>query len=177
MNEQRGQTLVEMLLAIIIAAFLLVALTALILATFTNLNNNQNNSTALQFAQSGMEYIKNQEQLNPYFLNNSNNQGTTCLGSISSSDQSGATDGLQLCTSSSNPPYLLQDSLGQQYLRQVTVTPNGGSCTSSAPYQNYLVDVSVGWHDNKCSLSNTFCRITKLDTCISNINAIPTNGF
>ncbi len=194
MKFQKGQTLIEMLLAIVVASFLLVALTAIILTTFTNINNNQNDSTALQFAQSGMEYMKSQAQQNPVFLSNLSNQGANfCLGSTSitesaqgptpTPDTNGNINPLQQCSSGTIPPaYLLVDSIGQLYLRQVGITPNGSPCTSGGPYTNYLVEVSVGWHDNKCSPSspldsNYYCRITTLDTCISNTNALPTSGF
>ena len=194
MKYQKGQTLIEMLLAIVVASFLLVALTAIILTTFTNINNNQNDSTALQFAQSGMEYMKSQAQQNPIFLSNLASKGANfCLGSTSTTesahgptptpDSNGITNPLQQCPSSSIPAsYLLVDSIGQLYLRQVNITAGGNPCVSGGVYTNYLVEVSVGWHDNKCSPSsssnsNYFCRITKLDTCISNTNALPTLGF
>ncbi len=194
MKYQGGQTLIEMLLAIVVASFLLVAITSIILATFTNINNNQNGSTALQFAQTGMEYIKTQAQQNPTFLNNLVTQGANfCLGSTSTTesthgptptpDSNGSINPLQQCASNSIPSaYLLVDSIGQLYLRQVNVTTGGNPCLSGSSYTNYLIEVTVGWHDNKCSSSSSssssyFCRLTKLDTCISNTDALPTAGF
>ena len=54
------------------------------------------------------------------------------------------------------------------FLRKVTIVQSGCSANAAS------VVVAVSWADGKCPGGNTFCRSSKLETCLSTVNQVPT---
>lgn len=154
---QRGQTLVEVAIAL---SVMLIALTAISLAIITSLSNSQfikNQSIAKQYAQQGMETVRtirnnNLTQFNSY-------DGSECMGNDNTiSVDSGNCGGVNLAGS---------------FIRQVQFTKGSSDCSSGT-----LVSVTVSWSSSKCDPSSPvsrFCHKSQLISCFQEqgINSNP----
>lgn len=167
-HSQKGQTLIEVVVAIVVASFFLVSLTTLIIDIYQNLNNNQNDGQALQFSQEGMEYLRSQ-QSELFSVSGTN----YCLNTLSLSSI------VQPISCTSATTSTLKDALGIQYLRTFSIGIEGsGKCTQTVDtYQIYPVEVDTGWHDSKCAAANYFCHISRIATCLSNAMTLPIQGL
>lgn len=144
---QRGQTLVEVAIAL---SVMLIALAAISLAIITSLSNSQfikNQSIAKQYTQQGMETIRtirnnNLVQFNSY-------DGSECMGNDNTiSVDSGNCGGVNLAGS---------------FIRQVQFTKGSSDCSSGT-----LVSVTVSWSSSKCDPStptSRFCHKSQLVSC------------
>lgn len=150
----QGQSLLEVVVAMGAAVLILTA----VVGAVTNALNSTNFSTdqymASQYAQQGMEVVRRIRDAgwdNFLALNNV----SYCL------DQN----------SSTLTPRV--GSCGQNvgtYMREVTLTHNSPQCSNVSE-----VMVTVSWTDGKCrDTSNPYCHNTKLVSCFSDYNFLPT---
>lgn len=174
MMNQKGQSLVEALIALGVATIVVSAMAVAAITAVNNSDFSKYQNLATHYAQQGIEILKQQSQTywttfsaqagqapgNLYCLA----QNDTALGSVQTS-----------C-----PQQNIKDQNGKLFfVRDVTLTqlsyiPN---LTPGPAYPacNGIVQatVRVSWTDGKCSSATDYCHKVSLKSCFANINAIP----
>jgi type II secretory pathway pseudopilin PulG len=151
---EKGQTLIEALVALGAAVIVLSAITVAVISALNNVQYTKNQNQATQYAQQGVEIMRQISQSNwEYF--SSQNKKSYCLP-----------DGN---TSLVDPPSV--NGCGQNigiFVREVDIVQNSNSCSSGSG--NALITVTVSWSDSKCDSSDPYCHDVKLNSCLSNHN-------
>ena len=143
-----GQTLIEVLVALGIISIIATALGAVVVDSMSNAQLSKNQNQALDYAREGMEIVRRLRDEDIVGFRSYNN--TFCLGKGAGS--LGAD-----CVS---------PNIDNFFLRKVTVAQSG--CTANVA----SVVVTVSWANGKCTAGNTFCRVTRLDSCLSVVNPV-----
>lgn len=146
----KGQTLIELLVAIGILGIVITSLVAVVIASLGNAQYSKNQIQATQLAQEGLEIVHQWRDGN-YQEFHDMLSGTYCLNAGSS-------------TLDNNCPAKVNVN---NFFRQVTLTSSG--CGANIT----LVNVKVSWQDGKCTASNPFCHSSQLSTCLSSVNPVP----
>lgn len=169
--NQKGQGLVEALIALGAAVVIISAITVAVITSVQNTDFSKYQNLATGYAQQGMEIVKQQSQLD--WTSTSSYTGTYCLSQ-------GATT-LPPLPSTTNPA-CGEINVGNMFIRQVEIQnkiPSGPSCNNlnspccivsnqNPPLYSSKVTVTVKWTDGKCS-ANSFCHSVKLDSCLQDI--------
>ena len=165
MKQQRGQTLVEILIGISIVGVIITAVTIAISASLNNTTFAKNQSIAAQYAQEGMEIVKQMQSSNYQTLNSLS--GRYCLGqtcpTIATSGSCGPNAG---GTGTNCSPNVNTNTL----IRQVDILPAG---SAQAKCVNTIqATVSVLWTDGKCP-TGSYCHSEQIVSCFSNNAVVP----
>lgn len=148
----KGETLVEVLVALGIITVVASALMGVVITSMGNTRFSKNQNLATQYSQEGMEIMRRIRDNNYVDFRNIPN-ATYCLD-----------DGVMAlplpadCTNANVPG---------NFLRKVTITQGG--CAANIAN----VTVTVSWQDSKCSAANTFCHTSRLESCLSSVNPVP----
>lgn len=163
LKKQKGQTLIEALVALGAAVLVLSAIAVAVISALNNAQYAKNQDLATQYASQGIEVMRQLSQTNwTTFL--SYNSGKYCLAKDEAlpclaGSQTGSciqSGGLVACT----PNYGI-------FVREVDIGQNSNSCSNNA-----LITVIVSWSDSKCTSSgNTYCHKVSLNSCLSNHNS------
>lgn len=147
----KGQSLIEVLLALGAAVAIITGITAVVTSALNNAQFSRNQNLANQYAQQGMEVVrairdKSWDDFIDLPVNNCLPEGSTELVQRTGPD----------C-----------DGLGNVgiFIREVTLNNMFLDCGGPPP-QNTKVTVKVQWSDSKCSSGN-FCHEVKLISCFS----------
>ncbi len=155
MMREKGQTLVEALIALGVAIIIISAIVVAVISSLSNTQFTRNQNQANHFAQEGMEItrgIRNLSWLSFLALSST----YYCLPS---SPKNLAVRGINGCT----------QNVGI-FVREVTIEHTSATCVGTS-----RVTVDVSWSDSKCTdSSNTFCHEVSLVSCFGNNNAVPT---
>ena len=153
----KGQTLIEVLVALGLIGVVATALAGLVVISMGGTRNSKNQNLATQYAQEGMEVIR-QRRDNDYVAFRGIVTGTYCLdaGSITLNPD---------CTTANIT------ANGNNFLRKVTI---GQSAATRCAPDVARVTVTVSWQDSKCSVANIFCHTSKMESCLSSVNPVPT---
>jgi len=152
-NKQLGQTLLEALIALGTAVVIISAMSVLVLSSLNNAQFSKNQNQATQYAQQGIEVLKNLAQSN--WASFSILSGHYCLPQ----------DNVLVPSATCSLPNL--GSFG----REVDITLDSASC---AP-RTSLVTVTVSWSDNKCtSAIDPYCHKIPIISCIYNTTTVTT---
>lgn len=167
-KKQSGQTLLEAIIALSTAVIILSAMTVIILSSLNNAQFSRNQNQATQYAQQGIEFLKNQSQYNWATFSSYGNVNYCFSQDGTTPTQKPALPG---CAQS---PYIINGL----FVREVTINQYAaGNTDASCPPTSAaraLVTVSVGWSDNKCSATSQYCHKVKLISCIYKSTSIPT---
>lgn len=164
-TSSSGQTLIEVLIAISLSVIIITSMTIAVTTAINNADFSKNQNLATQFAQEGMEIIKQQQDVNYQALNALNGRyclAQTCSAIVSGTGSCGSNPGgtSTNCTTNINNNF---------FIRQVDVLPAG---TPGAKCANTVqATVSVLWTDGKCS-SGSYCHSEQIVSCFSNANAV-----
>jgi Tfp pilus assembly protein PilV len=149
--NQKGQSLVEALVALAAAAVIVSAIAIAVITSVNNSDFSRSQNIATQYAQEGIEVLRNLSETS--WTTFSTYSGTYCLAQDS--------------TSLTVPGSGCAQNINTTYVRQVMITPGSGTCSG-----NTKVTVTVFWGDGKCtSASNPYCHSVVLDSCLANINS------
>lgn len=152
MRNQLGQSLIEALVALGTAVIVVSAVAIAVISAVNNSDFSKNQNLATQFAQQGMEVLKQQSQNS--WQTFSAFQGGYCLRENSTTLTSSGTGCGQ--------------NIKSFFVRSVTINQNHPSCSRIAA----RVVVSVAWKDGKCtSPTNEYCHAVALESCLANINS------
>jgi prepilin-type N-terminal cleavage/methylation domain-containing protein len=146
----QGQTLIEVLVALGIIVVVASALSGLVVTSMGNVRFSKDQSLAAQYAQEGMEIVRDIRDSDYTAFQNIGN-GTYCLAKNA--------DTLSPNCSNANV---------DNFLRRVTIAQSGCAVNVAR------VEVSVAWRDSKCSAANPFCHAQRHETCLSAVNPVPT---
>jgi hypothetical protein len=186
--NQKGQGLVEALIALGAAVVIISAITVAVITAVHNSDFAKYQNLATNYAQQGLEMVKQQSLLD--WNDTATYSGTLCLSQ-------GATT-LPPFPSTKNPS-CGDINVGNMFIRQVDIQNKiapGPKCDGSNPSSccdNFTspccvvgpivscadnpelcssqVSVTVKWTDGKCS-ANSFCHNVKLDSCLQDIYRI-----
>lgn len=164
-NAQKGQSMLEAVAALGVIAIVMTALTIAVLLGLGNSGYSKKDNLATQYAQQGMEEIRNLKETNgvvfwgvsfrsgSYYMDENNN--------FSSADD--------ICSPTSTPTStLIKIGSSSNYIRTVCVDSSAGSGCDKK------VTVSVWWQDGKCA-GNGFCKKASITSCFSDTRPpIPT---
>lgn len=153
MKNQKGQTLIEALVALGAAIIVITAITIAAISSLNNTEFNSNANLASHYAQEGIAFARHIASAN--WSKFQTYQGDYCYDNE-------ATDlilkGLSTCSLSK----------ATSFARVLTIDQaSGGECRSSAH-----VVVKVFWKDGACvDPLLPFCHNVNLETCLSDVNA------
>ena len=154
---QKGQILIEAILALAVAVVIISAISGVAITSVNNSNYSRDQNSATDYARQGIEVLKQQSETN-WTTFSSNASGSYCLSSN------------KILTSGSTcPPNVGSNNY---FIRQVQITKNSTSCGGIAGVTE--VSVTVSWSDGKCTTSSkTYCHQVILNSCLANIGGAP----
>lgn len=155
----KGQSLIEIILALAIAVAVITGITFAVTSSLTNATFTKNQNLATAYAQQGMEAVR--AIRDGSWTTFSLNDGWFCLPENSTDLVSRS--GLD-CDGEGNVGI---------FIREVRMQPNNEDCTSSI--LNTKATVSVKWSDSKCPSTPPFnyCHQVELVSCFTNTNVAP----
>lgn len=145
----KGQTLIEILVALGIIAVIVTALTAVVITSLGNTRHSKDQNLSLQYAQEGLEVVRSIRDEN-YNTFASLVDGSYCLAKNS------RTLSTAVCSSANV----------DTYLRKVEIQNSGCSAGITR------VKVTVSWQDSRCPQATPFCHDADLSTCLSAVNPV-----
>jgi len=163
---QKGQTLIEVLAALSVAAVLMFGITVAVIFSLDSVQFIKNQNLANTYAQEGMEVTKQIWNSDIAYFDSLPSQGNFyCLDKGSST----------LTAKSDNTPFNGQGCNGDNlnpFSREVDLYKNSTDCAlNGAPTptpQAIKVVVTVSWSDGKCiDRNNLYCHKVQLNSCLS----------
>ncbi len=152
--KERGQTLIEVVIALAAAVAIISAIVITVVTSLSNVEFTKNQNLASQYAREGMEVVRQMAR-------NSWPTFTTYTGVNYCLSQGSA-------TLTTMPPTGCGQNVGI-FVRQITIDQTSVSCSNSAK-----VTSTVFWTDSKCSTGAIFCHQVQLQTCVADINTVKT---
>ena len=147
--NNKGQTLIETVLAISVATIIISAMALVIINSISNATFSRNQNLATQYAQQGMDLLRQQSESdwNTFYGYSASNY---CFGppplNLTSSGCSSA-------------------NINGQFLRMVQIEKPGVGCTVEK------ATVTVSWNDGKCGGGPTdYCHLVNLESCFTQTN-------
>lgn len=164
---QLGQGIVEVVVALGTAVVIISAIAIAVITALDNAQYSKNQNLATQYAQEGMEIVR---QIRDSDYNKFTSYGNT---------------GKTYCLGKNTQQLIPTDADCEQnveaFVRKVMLENNSESCLSSlsptptgTPQTPTRVEIVVLWSDSKCSGNVAFCHQVELVSCLSGINVIPT---
>ncbi len=145
----QGQTLIEVLVALGLIGVVATALAGLVVISMGNTGYSKDQNLATQYSQEGIEIVRQKRDSDyPTFRTFSGNYCLNGGSSVLDPD----------CTTA---------NVGN-FLRKVMITQDG--CASNVA----KVMVTVSWRDSKCPATNIFCHTSRIMSCLSTVNSVPT---
>ena len=161
MISQKGQSLIEALIALGAATLVVSAIAIAVISAVNNADFSKYENLATHYAQQGIEILRQQSQSN---WSTFSGLADSCLG-----DDNVFVPGTQNCplfqSDNTKPP----PNVANFFIRQIRLTPDvvvGSSCQGSVHGI-----VSVYWNDGKCP-KNSYCHKVAIDSCFANINKV-----
>ena len=153
--KQKGSVLVETLIALGAAVVIIAAITGMVISALNNAESARSQDLAGQYAQEGMEVMRNMARSNWQKFQSYN--GQNCLAQ-------GSSDPVPLLGANGCDP-----NIGV-FKREIDVDTavNQADCLDSSK-----VTIIVSWTDTKCSRANAYCHNVELQSCISDIGVVP----
>ena len=149
--NQKGQGLIEALIALGAAVIIIAAITIAVVTAVSNSDFSKYQNLATGYASQGMEVVRQKSQLD--WTDTATYSGTWCL-------PQGTTDFYPALGA-----YTCPVNVNNQFVRQLEFSHNYPSCNGA----NTLVEVTVKWTDGKCSGALDFCHKVVLDSCLADI--------
>ncbi|MDO8620793.1 MAG: hypothetical protein Q7R31_00700 [Candidatus Levybacteria bacterium] len=145
---ERGQTLIEVLVALGAAVAVLFGITVAVISSLNNAQFTQNQNLANKYASQGMEIVRQLRDSSSSGLSQYSNT-YYCLGQDGELKAKGLGCGQNVGV----------------FVREVNLDQNSSSCGETG----VLSTVLVSWSDSACAnISNPYCHQVKLISCFSN---------
>lgn len=173
---EKGQTLIEVVVAFAAAAVVIVAISGAVLSSMNNAQFSKNQNQAFSYAQEGMELMKQLRNAN-WTLFSSYGTDYYCL------DKGGTTLfpkdlAIQGCSHDGSNA----QNIDGVYVRQIDIEKNASSCNPipptptppPPPINATKVTVTVSWSDSQCRNASTiYCHSSQLVSCFTNFTLVP----
>ena len=161
--DGKGQSLVEVLVSLSIAAIVMSGITLAVIYSLRNTQFSKNQNLASQYAAEGIEImrqLRDSKSSLSGFLGANNTSITSCLPQ----DSTGPINDPQppLCGQNVGPKDI--GSTYYIYIREVKIEPPDPSTECK---DNYKVTVKVSWWDNACENTSNFCHKVNLISCLA----------
>lgn len=159
-KSEKGQSLVESLIALGAAALVVSAMAIAIISAVNSSDFSKYQNLATHYAQQGIEILRQKSQSNWTSFSLVDNLGTYCLG-----------DDNALKRPEANCPITqpTTPNLGGFFIRRVGLEDGTNSC----PVGVISGVVRVWWTDGKCK-DHAYCHNVEVDSCFTNLNVVPT---
>src|SRR5258708_22405731 len=154
MKLQKGQTLLEVLIALGLLSIIMSSLIVVILSALNNANFGKNQNLATQYAQEGMEIMRNIRDQN--YGTFSSLAGTYCIPENCHDSQCFIATP---CTV----------NIKTEFVRKVTINRNAAVCGGVSTKST----LAVSWNDGKCKTRSTYCHNVTLTSCLSSLDVQP----
>lgn len=170
---EKGQSLIEVLIGLAAAVVIVGAITVATISALNNAVYSKNQNLATEYAQQGMETVRNLRDREYSLFNELN--GEYCLANTCDKIDPTSNNAQDPCGPKS---IICQQNVGGEnagiFVRQVSVDPNSSYCRESTGQttQAIHVTVTVSWFDAKCGSSSVFCHTISLSSCLSTFNTI-----
>ena len=152
MINQKGQSLVEALIALGAAAIVVSAVVIAVVTAQNNADFSKNQNRATQYSRQGMEILRQESGTD--WQTFSSYSGTYCLaGGSTTLTASGGSS----CSA----------NISSFFVRSVTINQNSSACSGAAK-----VAVSTSWSDGKCNSQNQYCHNVTLDSCLADTSNV-----
>jgi len=148
--QQRGQTLIEVLVALSILGVVITVITSIIINSLNNVQHGKDQFMATKYAQDGVEFVRTVRDAD--YTGFKNYSGTYCFGK-----NQGA---LGVSAGNCTTPNV------NSFIRSVVVEQTPGCGTNVAK-----VTVVVTWTDSKC-VNNTYCHKSEQVSCLSTVEPV-----
>lgn len=145
----KGQTLIEVVIAISIIGVVLSGITAVVISSLSNADLSKNQSVATQYAQEGMEIVR--QLRNKDYVNFKTYNTNYCLAKGASS-----------LGGSCDVPNV------DNFIRVIQITQDLPECGG---VNTAKVVSTVSWTDGKCA-GSVNCHKSQLVSCVSTVNPI-----
>ncbi len=158
--KEKGQGLIEAIIALSAGVLVVSALAMVVISAVGNSDFTKIQNQATAYAQEQLEALKDLSKND--WTNFNVLDGTYCPNTDLSLGNK-ITGNCQTV------------NVGNIYIRQVNITRSGGGTTPCGySPSGTLVEVNVSWNDGKCQSSTDYCHKVELNSCVENINTIPT---
>lgn len=158
MNNDKGQGLIEAVVALGAAAIIIASIAIAVVSSVNNSDYTKNQNKATTLAQQELEIIGQKSRID--WASFARLSGTYCIG-----------DHEDIFNKSSSDVSCPDPNISDIFIRQVDVSPgDGGNCSGLA--SGTSVTVMVKWIDGKCSTDN-YCHKAEITSCFTGINTVP----
>lgn len=168
MKNQKGQTLIEVLIALSASIAVVTAITITIITSLSNAEFAKNQNLATQYAGEGLEIVR-QIAKNDWANFQSYTSTYYCL------PKSSAT----ICAMGSincGTPIICGQNIDNILSRQIVIVQSQSSayCSTNACYCSNSTEIisKVSWGDSKCQVGNPLCHQVALRSCLADINSV-----
>jgi Tfp pilus assembly protein PilV len=180
--NNKGQGLIEALIALGAAVVIISAITVAVITAVHNSDFSKYQNLATGFAQQGIETVKQQSQLDwnttsvytgPYCLSQGETNFSPLVGNTCAPMDVGSMF-IRQVDFTKIPPKLSCNNLSSPCCAS-SIQPGIGApdfCINNPSLCSSQVTVTVKWTDGKCSNASDFCHSVKLDSCIQDIYRI-----
>lgn len=162
----KGETIIEVVIAIGAAMIILTALTTMMLRSLNNATEGSSRTMATQYAQDGLEIMRNMKDNSWSTLVNLPTS-TYCLAdSCSTLSPTAGTCGKKVSTCGVN--------VANTFVREVAINQNDGTCMPTNPMSGkkfIRVVTSVSYKDTNCPSSNLYCHTIQVESCLTNLDS------
>lgn len=165
-SKEKGQTLIEILVAMGTAVVIVSAITVAVIAALYNAQFSKNQNLASQYAQQGMEIMK---KIRDSGWNNFNNLSSAsyCLDKNQTTLLEGDKKNMSVtgCAKGSGNGRNIDDT----FAREIVIEKNSDACSTQT-----RVSVFVSWADSKCKdAQNPYCHSVNLISCFTDFTVVP----
>ncbi|MDE2026450.1 MAG: type II secretion system protein [Patescibacteria group bacterium] len=167
---QKGQTLIEVLVALSVITLIVTSITIAVVTSLNNAEFVKNQNLATQYAQQGMEMMR--------FMRNTNYGEFVGLSQhycLADTCRQVETDSTAPDYATCGPnPGVCNPNVNNTFVREITVynNPPGAGSPNQCQFGTYVIS-SVSWADNKCtSRSNPYCHSVNISSCFSSGDVI-----
>jgi len=160
LSTDKGQTLIEVLIAMGAGIIILSAMVTLVIKSLSNSQYSKYQGMASQYSQEGMEVLRSERDSNWVSFSASLAEGTTyCFGE----DQV-----IRAESSCVNP------NIDATFVRKVERIRASDDLTNyKCAGGGIAIVVTVSWKDGKCT-TDPYCNKARLDSCFYNLKTLPT---
>lgn len=152
MKSQKGQTLIEVLVAMATGVAVMSAIAVTVITSLSNVEFTKNQNLATQYSREGLEVVRRLAKSN-WATFSSYTSTFYCLakGSTTLTIRTGIKCGQNV----------------DIFVREINIEQSSPTCGGNAKILSM-----VSWSDSKCGRDDVFCHQVRLDSCIANINTI-----
>lgn len=153
--SQKGTVLVESLIALGAAVIIIAAITGMVISALNNAQSAKSQHMASQYAQEGLEIVRNLARTNWEFFHNTLVDTNYCLAS-----------------GSAELTFMDESICGENvgtFVRKIVIDHDSDYCSGASK-----VEVDVSWTNGECrDRTNPYCHTVQLQSCLSNLGVVP----